>query len=46
VEQLVLTHLSTRYDQDPSPLVAQAREEFGAVVVAHDGLALELPLPD
>ncbi|MFL5303097.1 MAG: ribonuclease Z [Anaeromyxobacteraceae bacterium] len=42
---LVLTHLSTRYDQDPSPLVAQAREEFGAVSVAHDGLVLELPLP-
>jgi ribonuclease Z len=42
---LVLTHLSTRYDQDPSPLVAQAREEFGEVSVAHDGLVLELPLP-
>jgi ribonuclease Z len=43
---LVLTHLSTRYDQDPSPLVAQAREEFGEVSVAHDGLVLELPLPE
>ncbi|GEJ58475.1 ribonuclease Z [Anaeromyxobacter diazotrophicus] len=44
--RLVLTHLSTRYDQDPSPLVRQAREEWPAVDVAHDGLVLELPLPD
>jgi ribonuclease Z len=42
---LVLTHLSTRYDQDPSLLLAQAREEFGAVEVAHDGLTREVPLP-
>jgi ribonuclease Z len=41
----VLTHLSTRYDQDPSPLVRQAREEWQAVEVAHDGLVLEIPLP-
>jgi ribonuclease Z len=46
VRALVLTHLSTRYDQDPSPLVAQAREEFGEVSVAHDGLVLELPLQE
>jgi ribonuclease Z len=45
VGQLVLTHLSTRYDQDPSPLVRQAREEYPAVDVAHDGLVLEIPLP-
>jgi ribonuclease Z len=44
--QLVLTHLSTRYDQDPSPLLRQAREEWPAVAVAHDGLVLEIPLPD
>jgi ribonuclease Z len=43
---LVLTHLSTRYDQDPSPLAAQAREEFGEVSVAYDGLVVELPLPE
>jgi ribonuclease Z len=42
--RLVLTHLSTRYDRDPGPLLAQAREEFGEVSVAHDGMALELPL--
>ena len=44
VRQLVLTHLSTRYDQDPSPLVRQAREEYAAVDVAHDGLVIEVPL--
>ena len=47
VARLALTHLSTRYDQDPSPLLAQAAEEFqGELFVAHDGLAVELPLPD
>ena len=46
VGELVLTHLSTRYDQDPSPLAAQAREEFESVTVAHDGLVLEVPLPE
>jgi len=45
VGQLVLTHLSTRYDRDPSPLVRQAREEYAPVEVAHDGLVLEIPLP-
>ena len=43
VRELVLTHLSTRYDHDPSPLVRQATEEHEAVVVAHDGLVLEIP---
>ncbi len=44
VARLVLTHLSTRYDRDAETLLAQAREEFGEVSVAHDGLTLELPL--
>ncbi len=43
-ERLVLTHLSSRYDSDPSPLLAQAAEEFrGAIEVAYDGLVIELP---
>jgi len=47
VERLVLTHLSTRYDSDPSSLLAQAAEEFrGAIEVAHDGLVIELPRPE
>jgi len=46
-DRLVLTHLSTRYDSDPSSLLAQAAEEFrGAIEVAYDGLVIELPRPD
>ncbi len=45
VRSLVLTHLSTRFDRDPSTLVREASEEFAAVQVAHDGLVLELPVP-
>jgi len=47
VKRLALTHLSTRYDQDPSPLLEQAAAEYqGELLVAHDGLAVEIPLPD
>jgi len=46
VARLVLTHLSTRYDTDPAPLARQAGEEFAGAVVAHDGLALDLPWPE
>jgi ribonuclease Z len=46
-KRLVLTHLSSRYDADPSRLLTQAREEFkGQVEVAFDGMTLEIPLPD
>lgn len=45
VSQLILTHLSTRYDQDPSPLLADAAAEFaGPLRVAHDGMVVEVPL--
>jgi ribonuclease Z len=45
--RLILTHLSSRHDTDPSKLLVQAREEFsGPVEVAHDGLTVELPLRD
>ena len=45
--RLALTHLSTRYDHDPSPLLEQAAAEYqGELVVAHDGLEVEIPLPD
>jgi ribonuclease Z len=44
VQSLVLTHLSTRYDRDPSPLVREASEEFQAVQVAQDGMVLEIPV--
>jgi len=42
--RLILTHLSSRYDADPSPLLQQAGEEFPGAEVALDGLCLELPL--
>jgi ribonuclease Z len=45
--RLVLTHLSTRYDREFEPLLAQAREEYqGAIDVAADGMVIEVPLPD
>jgi ribonuclease Z len=47
VGRLVLTHLSSRYDREWQPLVAQAREVFlGPVDVAQDGWVVELPLPE
>jgi ribonuclease Z len=45
VRRLILTHLSSRHDVDPAPLLAQAREETsGPVEIAYDGLSLELPV--
>jgi ribonuclease Z len=45
VRRLILTHLSSRHDTDPAPLLAQAREEYkGPVEIAHDGLTVDLPV--
>jgi ribonuclease Z len=45
VRRLVMTHLSSRHDVDPAPLLAQAREAFGGQAeIAHDGLAIEIPV--
>jgi ribonuclease Z len=47
VRRLILTHLSSRHDTDPTKLLTQAREEYkGQVEVAHDGLTVELSLRD
>ena len=47
VQRLILTHLSSRHDMDPSKLLGQAKEEFaGPVEVASDGLTVEIPLHD
>ena len=47
VHRLVLTHLSSRHDVDPRPLVDQARQEFaGPLDVAWDGFSVEVPLRD
>jgi ribonuclease Z len=43
--RLLLTHLSSRHDVDPRPLVEQAKQEFpGPVDVVWDGFSLDLPL--
>jgi ribonuclease Z len=41
VRQLILTHVSARYADNPSPLLEEAVSVFEATAVAHDGLALE-----
>jgi ribonuclease Z len=46
VRQLILTHFSARYSRDASELLRQAREEFDAVVLARDGLEIEVPYQD
>jgi ribonuclease Z len=45
--RLILTHLSSRHDADPSKLLREAKEEYsGQVEVAYDGMAVEIPLRD
>ena len=45
--RLALTHISTRYAGDPSPIERQAREAFdGEAFVAEDGQQYEVPFPD
>ncbi len=46
VQQLVLTHLSARYADDPRILEREAREVFLRVAVAYDGLDIEIPYRD
>ena len=47
VEHLVLSHLSTRYDNEPGTLLREARARFeGRLQVAEDGLALEIGYRD
>ncbi len=42
VGQLLLTHISARYSDDPGPLAEEARSVFSASRVAQDGMSLEL----
>ncbi len=41
--QLILTHLSARYADDPNVLLRQAREEFEGTRVGRDGMVIEVP---
>ena len=44
VRRLVLTHFSSRYDDDLTAIAREARAELPAAELAYDGLTLELPL--
>jgi ribonuclease Z len=46
VRRLVLNHLSARYSISADELVKEAREVFGEVVAAKDGMTVEVPFPD
>lgn len=46
VRRLALTHFSARYSRDPGELLREAREEFGEVVLARDGMEIEIPFAD
>ncbi|HJU89039.1 MAG TPA: ribonuclease Z [Gemmatimonadaceae bacterium] len=41
-KQLILTHFSARYSRDPSVLLREAQEEFDRVILARDGMEVEV----
>ena len=45
-ERLALTHISSRYADDYSPIETGAREVFSDAFVPDDGHALDVPYPD
>jgi ribonuclease Z len=45
-QRLVLTHFSARYSRDAGDLEREARSEFANVVVAKDGMEVDVPFRD
>ncbi len=43
VQRLVLTHISSRYSEDSTPLLNEAKEIFDNVTIAEDLMVLEIP---
>ena len=43
VKRLLLTHFSARYSRDPSDLDREAKEVFPQVVIARDGMEVDVP---
>ena len=46
VRRLILTHLSSRYADDPRTLEREAKQVFKETTTAHDGMVIEVPYPD
>ncbi|AGB48958.1 ribonuclease Z [Methanomethylovorans hollandica DSM 15978] len=46
VRKLVLTHISSRYTDDASPLLREAQEVFENVIIAEDMMEMDIPLKD
>ncbi|BAI62908.1 ribonuclease Z [Methanocella paludicola SANAE] len=44
VQRLILTHISSRYSEDITPLLEDARKYFPGVVVAEDFMEVDVPL--
>jgi ribonuclease Z len=46
VHQLVLTHISTRYEENPAALLQEAKPIFPETVIARELATLEVPFRD